>query len=128
MQHPAASGPSIRHFAPEHTCSTHAAGKEGWVRPSGDLKEAVVEDAGEQAMSEVLPELCSSDSSASKHREEPHESLAEDELHAMWQTLLLQWHDGARAKPVTHGKVLILGRWTHVEQDCCNDNSNACST
>ena len=82
MQHPAASGRSIRHFAPEHTCSTHAAGKEGWVRPSGDLKEAVVEDAGEQATSEVLPELCSSDSSASKHREEPHEALAEDELHA----------------------------------------------
>ena len=51
---------STRNFTPKHTCSTHAASKEGWVRPPRDLEEAVVEDAGEQAASEVVPKLCSS--------------------------------------------------------------------
>ena len=62
-------GTLLLHLQPQtlhilkNICSTHAAGEEGWVRPSGDLEEAVVENAGEQAASEVVPELCSSNAS-----------------------------------------------------------------
>ena len=87
VQHPAASICSTRDFTPKHTCSTHAAGKEGRVRPPGDLEKAVVKDTGEQAASEVVPELCSSNSSPYSDEQGAHDLLAENELQARWQAM-----------------------------------------